>query len=818
MKKITYLPLAILCLESSALAASFNMDFLSGESAKADLSRFEQNTLMADGKYELDIYVNNDWRGRIPVQLVDNNHNVLISSNDIENLGIEVDNEIANKEQYLPLKSFLHDGSYQLDVASFKLNINIPQAYLIQHMNGYISPDYWDQGISGAFVSYNSNYFHSQNKQNGSRNNNDSAYISLNSGINLFGWQFRDQSIYNYNNQNAGQWHNNNRYVQKGIPSINSELRAGDSYTNSESFDSIFFRGISLKTDLRMYPDAYQGFSPTVHGVAQSNAVIDIYQDNILIFQTSVPPGPFTIKDLLPTGSGGDLNVEVKEANGSINRFIVPFSAVPNMLKEGMSKYEFTAGEARIDNSKNRPNFIQASYQYGINNLLTGYNGAIVSKDYYSVLLGGGFNLPVGALSIDITHAESRFSEIKNKKGQSYKIAYSRYFNQSGTNFSLAAYRYSTKDYLTLSDSIALHNWVQEGNYAGHYSHQKNTFNINMNQNLGQNLGSIFVSGTVRDYWGESNNSQEFQLGYNNNWQKINYSITASRISHSDNSQESTKPEQRYYLNLSFPFSLFEQQAYMTTNVGFNDGQYNNSNIGISSTVGDHHQLNYNLNFAHQHAGNTTLNSSLSYKTQIATLNSSYSHSDQYQQLGLGASGSLVAFSGGILTSNQLGETFAIINAPGVKNAAINGDKTMTTNNNGIALVPYLSAYRKNAVMLDSSNLEEDSAELIGNIKDVVPYAGAITYIDFKTDKRHNYIFRAYRDNGKPLPFGTEVTDKNNQILGYVGQGSTIFIKADKLPEQLFISINKETQTKCTISHPELIMDDPHNICLEEQH
>ncbi|WP_323159359.1 fimbria/pilus outer membrane usher protein, partial [Pseudomonas marginalis] len=95
-------------------------------------------------------------------------------------------------------------------------------------------------------------------------------------------------------------------------------------------------------------------------------------------------------------------------------------------------------GEARIDNSKNRPNFIQASYQYGINNLLTGYNGAIVSKDYYSVLLGGGFNLPVGALSIDITHAESRFSEIKNKKGQSYKIAYSRYFNQSGTNFSLA--------------------------------------------------------------------------------------------------------------------------------------------------------------------------------------------------------------------------------------------------------------------------------------------------------------------------------------------------------------------------------------------
>ncbi|EKT60923.1 fimbria/pilus outer membrane usher protein [Providencia sneebia] len=793
------------------------MDFLSGESAKADLSRFEKNAVLADGDYELDVYINHEWRGRLPVIIKDNNHSVLMTAAQINDLGIKLNDKEKKYPDAVPLSDYLQEGSYQLDLSQFKLNIQVPQAQLIQGLQGYIAPEYWERGISGAFVSYSGNYSYSKYNNSADSKNNDNVYLSLNSGVNLLGWQFRDQSTYNYDNQSGSDWINNNRYIQKGLPSISSEIRLGDSYSKSDMFDSIFFRGMTLKTDMRMYPDAMQGFSPVVRGVAQSNATVNIYQNNTLIYQTTVPPGAFTIEDILPTGSGGDLSVEVKEANGSVNQFIVPFSSVPNMLKEGVTKYELYAGEARINSNHYRPNFIQGGYQLGINNTLTGYTGGIASDNYYSVLLGGGFNLPIGAISIDMSHAQSRFDNNASLTGQSYKVSYSRYFNQTGTNFSLAAYRYSTKDYLTFSDSIELREWLNSGNSPSGFSHQKNTFNINMSQDLGENVGSLFISGTLRDYWGENNSSKEYQIGYSNSWNSINYSITTSRIRYSNNDQNShLKEEQRYYFNVSIPISLFEQSAYLSAGSNFNDGTYANSNVGLSGVAGENNQINYGATVSDQNKGSTSLNTNLSYKTSVATLNSSFSHSSDYTQMTVGATGSIVAVKQGVLASNQLGETFAIIDVPGVKNAAINGDKTLITNDDGVALVPYLSAYRKNMIRLDTEDTDSNT-EVVGNMKDIVPYAGAITYIPFQTDNRQNYILKANKADGNPLPFGTEVINEEGENIGYVGQSSLLFLRADTLPEAIYIKINGYPKGRCVIHNPIVTLEKQKNICVGEE-
>ncbi|SQB21896.1 fimbrial usher protein [Citrobacter koseri] len=118
----------------------------------------------------------------------------------------------------------------------------------------------------------------------------------------------------------------------------------GDSYSSNDLFDSLRFRGVSMGTDMRMLPDSQQGFSPIVRGVAQSNALVKISQNGQVIYQKNVSPGPFEIADILPTGSGGDLNVEVIEADGRTSSFIVPFSSVPNMLQEGIGKIWSVAG------------------------------------------------------------------------------------------------------------------------------------------------------------------------------------------------------------------------------------------------------------------------------------------------------------------------------------------------------------------------------------------------------------------------------------------------------------------------------------------
>ncbi|NDL00494.1 fimbria/pilus outer membrane usher protein [Photorhabdus bodei] len=798
-------------------AKTFNTDFLVGESAKADLSRFYTTSELPAGRYGIDIYLNNDWKGRFDINIQNDGKDIYLLNEDLPRLGIKIDkNQLPesnlSKDEIL-LTKIIHEGTANLDVPKLSLHLVVPQAYIKNELKGYIDPAFWDRGIPGAMLSYNANYYHTQNrnKQNRDRENEDNAYVSLNSGLNLFGWQLRDQSSYHYTRSNGDKWSNNTRYLQRGISSINSEFRIGDSYTSSDLFDSFRFRGINLKTDMRMYPDAWQGFSPIVRGVARTNALVKIIQNNIVIYQGNVPPGPFAIDAILPTGSGGDLLVEVTEADGRTNSFTVPFSSVPNMMKEGLGKYDISAGKTHIANSRYKPNFFQASYQYGFNNVLTGYTGTIISKDYYSLLLGSGFNLPIGAVSIDVSQSSAKFNS-PTMKGQSYKLAYSRYIPQTKTNFSLAAYRYSTKNYLTLIDAIDLHDWISNGYNQQYYSHQKNTFNINLNQNLGSRAGSLFLSGTFRDYWGTQNKSREYQMGYSNSLGKINYSLTASRVRYNINETES-KEEQRYYLMLSVPFELFGYPAYLTNNVSINESHYDNSNLGLSGSAGPNNRLNYHFNISDQKNGSTTTSANLTYKTSVSTLSSSYSQSKEYRQMGLGATGSLVAYRSGILAANQVGETFAIIDAPGTANASVNGDKSMVTNNSGKLLIPYLSPYRKNAIMLDTSEVPEDAAELIGNIRDVAPYSGAITHIGFKTDQRKTFIFYAAQADGKPLPFGTEIVDSEGNSLGYVGQGSMVFLRVEKLPQQIYVHIGQLGEKSCIINNPQPEMGSTANIC-----
>lgn len=91
---------------------------------------------------------------------------------------------------------------------------------------------------------------------------------------------------------------------------------------------------------MQMLPDSMQSFTPLVQGVAQSIALITVSQNGYIIYQKEVPP-PFTIADLQLSGSGSDLDVSIKEADGSVRSFLVPYSSVPNMLQLWCFKFRF---------------------------------------------------------------------------------------------------------------------------------------------------------------------------------------------------------------------------------------------------------------------------------------------------------------------------------------------------------------------------------------------------------------------------------------------------------------------------------------------
>ncbi len=93
-----------------------------------------------------------------------------------------------------------------------------------------------------------------------------------------------------------------------------------------------------------------------------ARAQVSIKQNGYEIYQSTVPPGPFTIDDLYAAGNGGDLQVTIKEADGSRQVFSVPWSTVPVLQREGHTASPSPPGEYRSGNSQQEtPDFFQST-------------------------------------------------------------------------------------------------------------------------------------------------------------------------------------------------------------------------------------------------------------------------------------------------------------------------------------------------------------------------------------------------------------------------------------------------------------------------
>lgn len=248
----------------------------------------------------------------------------------------------------------------------------------------------------------------------------------------------------------------------------------GDSYTRGDVFDSVSLRGARMYNDDRMLPEGTSGYAPVIRGVANSNAKVSVTQSGNKIYETTVPPGAFEINDLSTTGYGNDLIVTVEEADGSKRTFTVPFSSVTQMLRPCSSRWDVGLGELNDDSLHDKPNVGYATYAYGLNNTFTGYVGAqYTDMDFYAGLLGLAMNTRIGAFALDVTGSYADIDGLDTLKGQSYRLTYSKMLEATNTSLNVAAYRFSTEDYLSLNDAASLQDSIHHEEY-GNRSYDSN--------------------------------------------------------------------------------------------------------------------------------------------------------------------------------------------------------------------------------------------------------------------------------------------------------------------------------------------------------
>ncbi|HFV9295600.1 TPA: fimbria/pilus outer membrane usher protein [Serratia fonticola] len=780
------------------------------------IERFNQANTIEPGTYQVDLFINGSFLSRQSLVFSAGERgdvSACFTRDMLLEAGILADlikEKASDATQCLNLEQQVEGASSRFDFARLRLDLYVPQALMQRTARGAVSVSDLSAGETVAFANYDTNYYRTQ----ASGNTTESAYLGLNSGLNLGLWQFRQQSTFTHftsdTSPSNSQWNSVRNYVQRPLPSFGSQLTLGDSFTSGSLFSSLGFRGIQLETDDRMLPESLRGYAPTIRGVAATTAKVSVSQSGVQIYQTTVAPGAFVIDDLYPTSFQGDLVVEILEADGRISSFTVPFSAVSDSMRPGQSRVSFSAGQVRNIGDSDSV-FTDLTYQTGLTNAITANSGVRVSDGYQALLGGAVFASEFGALGVNATYSRADMWDT-TVDGWRVGATYSRTFAPTATTLALAGYRYSTDGYRDLSDVLGLRETSGSNDvWLSNTYQQSNQFVATVSQGLGE-YGQLYFSGSTSTYRGGRERDTQYQLAYSNSYNSVSYNLSLGRqqtgrspsgvVSQGDVNNGITQNVVMF--SVSVPWGSGPRSPLITAGVTHETGSNGNTNYqtSMAGTLGESQTLSYAVNGAFSPNGEGgSMGANLVKQLPVVTVGGSFSQGKNYTQGGASARGAAVVHSGGVTLGPYLGDTFALIEAEGVKGAEVMNGMGARINSAGYAVVPSLVPYRYNEISLDAKGIENQSAELTENQQRIAPYAGSAVKVSFKTLEGYGLLIKLLGTPNGSLPLGSNVYGSNDAVVGLVGQGNQIYARAAGKQGKLRVKWGESAAEQCTLNY-----------------
>ncbi|MEO6917913.1 MAG: fimbria/pilus outer membrane usher protein [Collimonas sp.] len=817
----------------------FNSGFFNPGSTPLDVSRFSRGNPVLPGTFRTEIFVNGNWLSRADIRFVSpagqRDAVPCITRDLLPKLGVKMDHlreggqeKLADPAACVQISEIVDGAFAEYDGGELRLNLSIPQIALNRSARGYVGPELWDDGINAATLGYNLNATRSSTGNSSSTQ----VYTGLDGGLHLGPWLLRHTGNATWSDQASGRavtdvngsplvdangkpvldangnplvgapnkgrlkYQSTATTLQHDLPALKGQLILGDTFTSGELFDSIAVRGATIASDDRMLPDSLRGYAPVVRGVARTNARVKITQNGNILLETTVAPGAFEINDLYPTGYGGDIDVEVMEADGQVQRFKMPFAALPRLLREGGIRYSLTAGQLRDRLLQSKLGMLQGTIQYGFNNTWSGYAGVVSSDGYLAGQLGAAVSTPAGAFSADATQARTELPGIGSFTGSSYGLSYNKLISETSTNFALAAYRYSTSGYFGLRDALFTRDQLEQSQNPNRIARQRSRATLSLSQRLGEKGGSVYLNTSLQNYWNQTGVDKQFQLGYGNIWRDYSYNFTASRV----RDLQGTSSVQ-LYAGITIPLGSAalnsSAQVSMTRNSG-GDAQLQSS---VNSTFGDVGQYSTNVGVNASSGGrDTSGNFSGQYRAPYANLSANLSAGQGFNQVGFGMQGGIVAHAGGVTLAQSLGETVGLVEAKDAAGAALSNSVGAKVDSQGYAVVPYLTPYSMNTVEIDPKGLSLD-VELGNTSAQIAPRAGSVVKLKFATVNGRAALIDGTLEDGAPVPFGAEVLNPKGESLGAVGQGGSIFVRGAEDSGSLTVKWGDQPKQSCALSY-----------------
>lgn len=793
-------------------AISFSHGFMNFYDSGIDLSKFDGANKVQPGKYKLEVYSNLKLIDTWPLTFVAANNqqgfNVCMTPEMVVRFDVDISKLPPDWKQNscIILPELIKGATVEYNQDEEQLNVTIPQVMLLNTPEGFVSPELWDEGVPALMSSYTLSATSSRYRP--TEDNSNYVYSNMHNTLALGAWRFTTyDSLSTGSDSGSSGIEHIQAYSERAIAPLQSQIILGDLNTTGDFFDTTALRGVRLATDDRMLPDSVRSYAPVVRGIANSNATVTIKQGGNTIYEKVVPPGEFAISDLYATGYNGDLEVTVKETNGKESSFVVPYSSVPQLLREGYSRYSVAVGEIRDTWLREDPKAIEGTLQYGLFNNLTGYVGgqSAFEGDYASLMTGVAVNTSLGALGIDVTRSFTHFEGQPDKKDcsafcdMSLRISLAKALPNTGTNFSLIGYRYSSSNYYSLNDAVSLKRSLESDDDDYLPQRYRERLEANINQTLPAGWGSFYVSGFVGNVWNDElghNEQSNFVVGYNNHFGVTTWGISLGRTNNDDGSHENT-----LYLNMSMPLGHhYEKQAHLGANFSYNSDEAN-FRTSLNGSAGERSQFGFGGYFSQSNTPETNFGMNLSYTGDSASGGVTYSQSRDSFMGGVNLNGGVVVHQGGVNFVPSLSDTIGIVEAKGAEGSRVYPDANALVKDNGYGVISYLTPYKYNEVYADPKgtafNIEVDDTR-----KTIVPTSGAAVLIKMDTQGANQSFVRFVQPSREVIPFGASVLDEKGNDIGMVGQNGLAMVALKEGKNELTLQWKKNKQlAQCRASY-----------------
>ncbi len=291
-------------------------------------------------------------------------------------------------------------------------------------------------------------------------------------------------------------------------------------------------------------------------------------------------------------------------------------------------------------------------------------------------------------------------------------------------------------------------------------------------------------------------------LGYNNSWHGISYGLSYgldknTRDSGDDNNEKTS--EQTIAFNVSVPLDRWLSNTWVNYNLNSTKHETTQS-VGLNGTALAGNNLSWGVQQGHSQSSGDSTSLNADYKGTYGEVSAGYSQDNQQQQLNVGLQGSMIAHAHGITLGQPMGETAALIEAPGADDTNVTNQTGINTDYRGYAIVPYVSPYRHNTLALNTETLPEN-ADIDQAAKTVTPTRGAIVRAHYETHVGSRVLMTLKRADGRPIPFGATASQAHQDGEFIVGDGGQVYLTGMHETGTVNVSWGKTADSHCKATY-----------------